>query len=250
MSAPAAHPLTGWRVLVPTGGDLGARLANTLTGLGALVDVAPVITFTPPTNPGELGAALAGLAAGDFDWLAVTSATTVRVLADAAATIPPTTRVAAVGTATAAALRAAGYRVDFVPAGEHSAAAMVEQWPADGGSVLIPQSAIAGPVLADGLRGRGLAVHTVDAYRTEGVALPRPLVDAVAGGEFAAIVLTSGSIARQLYDQLAPLPAGTILACIGEPTALAARAAGLTVTAIAQRASASSLGDALVNLRA
>lgn len=237
-------------MLVPTGGDLGARLANTLTGLGARVDVAPVTRFAPPQDPAALDAALSRLAAGDYDWLAVTSATTARVLADASAAIAPTTRVAAVGDATAAALRSVGYRVDFVPAGEHSAAGMAAEWPPGGGSVLIPQSAIALPALAEGLRARGLAVDTVDAYRPEGVALEHPLVEAVARGEVTAIVLTSGSIARQVHSQLAPLPPGTIIACIGEPTADAAQAAGLTVTAVAERATAYSLGKALVSWRA
>lgn len=154
------------------------------------------------------------------------------------------------GDATAAALRSVGYRVDFVPAGEHSAAGMVAEWPTSSGSVLIPQSAIAAPALTEGLRGRGLAVDTVDAYLTEGVALEHPLVESVSRGEVTAIVLTSGSIARQVQAQLTPLPHGTIVACIGEPTAEAARAAGLTVTAIAERADATSLSEALVNLRA
>ena len=59
------------------------------------------------------------------------------------------------------------------------------------------------------------------------------------------ILVTSGSVARQVAAQLAPLPPGTRVACIGERTAAEARAAGLPVDAIAAQTTLESLVDAL-----
>ncbi|MBN9633305.1 MAG: uroporphyrinogen-III synthase, partial [Actinobacteria bacterium] len=74
-----------------------------------------------PRGAPALEAALARLADGGFDWVTVTSATTVDGLSAARAVVPPTTRIAAVGETTAAALVAAGYAVDLVPAEDNSA---------------------------------------------------------------------------------------------------------------------------------
>jgi len=60
------------------------------------------------------------------------------------------------------------------------------------------------------------------------------------------VLVTSGSVARQVAEQLSPLPQGTIVACIGPRTAFDARAAGLTVDVIAESRSADALVDALV----
>ena len=83
-----------------------------------------MINFAPTADAPALQralAALAALAAGEFDWMTVTSATTVDVLSAWQASVPPTTRIAAVGETTAASLTAAGSHVDMVPAEENSA---------------------------------------------------------------------------------------------------------------------------------
>jgi len=68
----------------------------------------------------------------------------------------------------------------------------------------------------------------------------------VADGRIAAILVSSGSVARQIAQQLAPLPETTIVACIGPRTAYDARAAGLAVNVIAETRSAASLVESLV----
>jgi uroporphyrinogen-III synthase len=65
-----------------------------------------------------------------------------------------------------------------------------------------------------------------------------------------AILVSSGSVARQIADQLAPLPAGIVVACIGPRTAFDARAAGLTVDVIAEDRTADSLVQALADFAA
>ncbi|GAA1732674.1 uroporphyrinogen-III synthase [Microcella frigidaquae] len=241
-------PLLGWRVLVPRGGARGDGIAAQLRAQGAEPVIAPLITFAPSSEPERLARELEALQAGSYGWLVVTSATTVEVLARHGVRVPPTTRVAAVGDGTAQALHAAGYSVDFVP-GDHSARGLVAEWPgtAEQGAVLIPQSAIAEPTLVRGLTARGLEVRSVPAYRTVGVTAGATVAADIAAGRIGAIVVSSGSIARQLAQQFAPLPDDTVIVCIGPRTAVDAREAGLPVHRIAEERSAAGLVRALVD---
>lgn len=241
-------PLGGWRVLVPRGGKWGDGIAATLRSYGATPVIAPMINFANPPDGEAIAKALADLAAGEFDWLLVTSATTVDVLALQGVKLPPTTRVAAVGETTAAALTLAGYPVHFVPENDNSPRGLLKEWPSDvtGGRMLVPQSDIAEPTLVAGLGDLGFDVTFVSAYRTVGIPVSDEVRQAVASGDITAILVSSGSVARQIAEQLAPLPAGTVVACIGPRTAYDARAAGLTVDVIAEQRSADSLVEALV----
>jgi uroporphyrinogen-III synthase len=120
--------------------------------------IAPLINFAPSTDQTTLETALADLAAGAFDWVTLTSATTVDVLYAYRAQIPAATRVAAVGETTAAALSAVGYRVDLVPDEDNSAAGMAAQLIAlepDPRHILTLRSEIAKPVLTRRLTEAG-----------------------------------------------------------------------------------------------
>ncbi len=240
-------PLAGWRVLVPRGGNWGDGVAANLRTYGAVPVIAPMINFASTENAMELSDALKRLEQGLFDWLVITSATTVDVLISQQVTIPPTTRVAAVGETTGAALTLAGYRVDFVPESDNSARGLVKDWSASDivGRVLIPQSDIAEPTLVAGLAKLGLEVEYVCAYRTVGVSVSEHVAADVASGRIRAVLVTSGSVARQVQAQLAPLPEETVVAAIGPRTAFDARAAGLAVHVIAEFRSASSLVEGL-----
>jgi uroporphyrinogen-III synthase len=210
--------------------------------------IAPLINFAPAETPELLAAALGRLKAGVYEWLVVTSATTVDVLVGNGIRPIPATRIAAVGETTAAALTLAGYHVDFVPEGDNSARGLVKEWPRSeiSGRVLVPQSDIAEPNLVTGLGKLGFEVEFVAAYRTVGVPVSDAVRADVASGRIGALLVSSGSVARQIAAQLAPLPEGTIVACIGPRTAFDARAAGLVVDVIAEDRSADSLVAALV----
>jgi uroporphyrinogen-III synthase len=246
--SPTQKPLAGWRVLVPRGGKWGDGVAASLRSFGAIPVIAPMINFASTENEAALAGALARLESGSFDWIVVTSATTVDVLLSQQVTLPDKTRVAAVGETTAAALILAGYRVDYVPEADNSARGLVKDWPdaAGSGRVLIPHSDIAEPTIVAGLATLGLDVEYVAAYRTVGVPVAEHVAADVASGRVRAILVTSGSVARQIAEQLAPLPAETVVACIGPRTAFDARDAGLTVHLIAETRSADSLVEALV----
>lgn len=246
--SPLQKPLAGWRVLVPRGGKWGDGVAASLRSFGATPVIAPMINFASTDNEAALAGAFARLESGSFDWIVITSATTVDVLVSQQVSMPDKTRVAAVGETTAAALILAGYRVDYVPEADNSARGLVKNWPdaAGSGRVLIPHSDIAEPTIVAGLATLGLDVEYVAAYRTVGVRVADHVAEDVANGRVRAILVTSGSVARQIAEQLAPLPAETLVACIGPRTAFDARDAGLTVHLIAETRSADSLVEALV----
>jgi len=243
----AAKPLGGLRVLVPRGGKWGDGIAATLRTLGAIPVIAPMINFASADDGAALANALHELQDGQFDWIVITSATTVDVFVGHRVSIPSRTRIAAVGETTGAALQLAGYRVDFTPS-DNSARGLVAQWDTSqiSGRVLVPQSDLAEPTLVSGLGGLGIDVQFVSAYRTVGVPVSDAVRADVASGRIGAILVSSGSVARQIAAQLAPLPEGTVVACIGPRTAFDARAAGLTVDVIAEERSADSLVAALV----
>ncbi|HZJ39593.1 MAG TPA: uroporphyrinogen-III synthase, partial [Demequina sp.] len=77
---PLPKPLAGWRVLVPRGGPWGDQVAASLRAKGAVPIVAPMINFAATDDAPALNEALTRLAAGEFDWMTITSATTVDVL--------------------------------------------------------------------------------------------------------------------------------------------------------------------------
>jgi uroporphyrinogen-III synthase len=243
----APKPLAGWRVLVPRGGKWGDNVSASLRGYGAVPVVAPLINFASPEDPTRLGHALQELGAGAYDWLVVTSATTVDVLVSQGTVVPDATRIAAVGETTGAALSLAGYRVDYMPSRDNSARGLVKEWPASDirGRVLIPQSDIAEPALVAGLEELGFAVEYVTAYRTVGLPVADDIRNDVVSGRIGAVLVTSGSVARQIATQLAPLPDATVVACIGPRTAVDARAAGLTVHVIPEERTAEALVAAL-----
>ncbi len=246
-----AKPLAGWNVLVPRGGAWGDSVAALLRAQGASPVVAPLINFAAADDGAALDSALRELADGAFDWITVTSATTVDVLASLRAVVPERTRIAAVGETTAAALSAAGYRADFVPSDDNSASGMLREWvelpsSAEPQRILALRSSIAKPVLTAGLRRMGNDVESVVAYRTVGVAAPQGVVQQVAEGALQAIMVTSGSVAEQVHAQFGEVPERTIVACIGPTTAADARRYGLRVDLVAETPGAQSLIDALV----
>ncbi|WP_336630602.1 MULTISPECIES: uroporphyrinogen-III synthase [unclassified Microbacterium] len=237
--AASAKPLKGWRVLVPRGGPWGDSVAATLRSQGAVPVIAPLINFAPSTDQETLEAALADLAAGVFDWVTLTSATTVDVLYAYRAQIPAQTRVAAVGETTAAALTAVGYRVDLVPDEDNSAAGMAAQMIELESDrvprrILTLRSEIAKPVLTRRLTEAGHDVRSVVAYRTVGVPVTERIAHDVRSGRINAILVTSGSVAEQVRQQFPEIPGSTIIAAIGPRTAKDARRAGLGVNAVAR----------------
>ncbi len=145
--------------------------------------------------------------AGAYDWLVVTSRNGAHELARRGVTA---NRIAAIGPATAEALRGHGLRVDLVAA-THTQEGLRDELPA--GTVLL--------AAAEGARQGVLDADFLPLYRTVEL---RPDVPAA---EVA--LLLSGSAARALAATGVRLP----VVAIGPQTAAEARAAGLDVAAVA-----------------
>jgi len=163
-------PLAGKRVLVTRAAHQAGKLSEGLRALGAEPVEVPVLEICPPANFDAVDAALRNLAR--YDWLILTSANTVRALAERATTWgialdqSAQLKVAAVGEATATAARKAGLRVTFVP--EYSVAESLAEGllaQAAGQKILLARASVARDVIPDALRAAGAEVDVVDAYQ-------------------------------------------------------------------------------------
>ncbi len=240
--------MDGWRILVPRGGPWGDGVAASLRAQGAVPVVAPLINFAPTTDQAALDLALEKLAAGEYDWLTITSATTVDVMFAHRAVVPAGTKIAAVGETTAAALQAVGYEVALVPDQDNSAEGMAEQLISlepEPRRILTLRSEIAKPVLTRSLLKAGHHVDSVVAYRTVGVPVTDRIMRDVQNGRINAILITSGSVAEQVREQFPEIPDETLLAAIGPRTAKDARKAGLPISVVADRQTVDALIDAV-----
>ena len=213
-------PLAGRRVLVTRAVHQAGKLSDGLRALGAEPVEVPVLEIRPPASFEPLDAALRKL--GDYDWLILTSANTVRAVTDRAAELglelaqPEGLKVAAVGEATAAAARKTGLQIGFVPdayVAESLVAGLMGQIP--GQRILLARAAVARDVIPDALREAGTEVDVVDAYRNVlPEAAPDQLRLALEQGIDAA-TFTSSSSATHLAE--AARQAGTAWPLAGVP---------------------------------
>lgn len=229
-----AGPLRELRVRVTRPAPQAAPLVAALEAQGARVDAGALIEIAPPADIGPFDAALKELAT--FDGVVFGSANAVAAVADRRGVLGlevAPRALAAVGSATAAAARAAFPGVPIVqpPADAFHAEGLLCELVANGVAgrrFLLPGSDRARPVLADGLRAAGAEVTAVVAYRT--VTAP----GAGAGASADLVVLASPS-AVQAWIEVAGVAARTVpVAVIGPVTESAAREANLSVVAVAQ----------------
>ena len=252
------QPLHGLRVLVPRAEGRGEGMAVRLRALGAEPLVRPMIAYAPPTDEASLADALARLEAGVYEWLLLTSARAVEVVAEQLGARAPhlgqrvSLKLGAVGPATAAACRAllhaepAAVPERFL--GVELAAAMGD---ATGRRVLLPNAEGARPDLEDQLRANGALVERVVAYRT----VPAPggpeLAALLAEGALDALLFTSGSTARCFAELVGPagvaVARSLIIACIGPSTAAVCHELGLEPAVVAAVSSEDGLVDALAS---
>jgi uroporphyrinogen-III synthase len=164
-------PLHGKTILVTRARHQAGQLSAELRKLGASVLEIPAIEIVPPKSFAELDAALLHLS--QFQWLILTSANAVEAVSarieslglNLAALTP--FKIAAVGSATAEAIRKLGLEVAVTPpeyVAESLAAALADR--VRGQRVLLARAAVARDVIPDALRTHGAVVEVVDAYRT------------------------------------------------------------------------------------
>jgi uroporphyrinogen III methyltransferase/synthase len=249
-------PLAGRSVVVTRAAPRAKGLVALLQRAGADVVELPLTT---QTDAADGGAALRAAAAdvGSFDWVVLTSANAVNrfmgELRDARALCA--TLVAAVGPASADALRMTGVEPDLVPA-ESWAQGLIEEFPdrdpdVGAGRVLFPSADQAPSTIVDGLTEKGWAVTRVEAYRTVPLESPDPaLLRRVAAAD--ALTFTATSSIKAFLDLRTPdgqpLPVPACVVCIGPTTAANARDLGIEGVHEAWGASAHGMVDVLIGL--
>ncbi len=205
----------------PSDGPLSSQLRQ--LGLGVLSW--PVVRVGAPQDGAPFEGALAR--AAHYDWIVFASRHAVQAVTSRLRTTPVGVRVAAVGAATAEALRAHGWRVHVVPA-EASAAALVAALAPmmeHGTRVLFPASSRALPTLGAGLAQLGVEVTQVEAYRTESAPLDLKECRArIRQRSVAAVTFTSPSTVVELERALGAasfkrLLSGCLAIALGATTA-------------------------------
>ena len=223
-SVRSVSALAGRRVVVTRAADQADELATLLTDEGAVAVVVPLIEIVPEAGA---AAALAALDPHEFEWLVVTSPNGARAYLEAHATAPA--NVAAVGTATAAALTAGGLRVTLVPI-DQRAVGLLNVFPSGRGRVLLVHAVDAEPTLASGLQETGWQVTASSPYRSAPAHPPTSQLLAALTAD--AVLFASGSAARA-WVTVFGLTTPPLVVAIGPQTATAVEQAGLKVSLVA-----------------
>ena len=202
-----SRALEGRTIVVTRAAAQAQRFTQLLEAAGARVIEAPAIVIAPPASWELLDAALSALST--FTWLVFTSVNGVSMVDRRLSALGLTwsnlagQRVAAIGPATADALREHGVGVDIVPA-EYRAEGLVERLRGLLGErdrVLLPRAAQTRDVLVTSLRALGVDVEEVPAYttrRAEGNSTR--LGEALAAATVDAVTFTSSSTARNFAE--------------------------------------------------
>lgn len=252
-------PLNGRRIVVTRPRAQAGDLVRALQHHGAEAVLAPVIRIQPHENIGALRAALGGLSA--YRWVVFTSQNAVQIVLDrlVAWGLTPrvfsSTSVAAIGTATAAALEQRGVMPKLVPdefVAEALAEALIQHSGGTlvGARVLIPSAEDAREALAVRLRDHGAAVDIIPVYRTvpEQTDLRRLAADIMAG-RIDVVTFTSSSAVRFFVDLVGSETARSgrfVTATIGPVTADTARELGLSDITEAEPHTVDGLVESLV----
>jgi uroporphyrinogen-III synthase len=253
------RPLAGVRVVVTRAEDQAARLAEGFARAGASVACLPLIEVVPAPTPGPLDDACSRLAR--FDWVVFTSANAVRAVLAKVPSWPRSVRIAAVGSATEAAVVAAGIEVQLTAGAPTDTPANAEGLLAAfgterggapyGARVFLPQAADARPGLGEGLAAAGYRVTRVTAYDKR---LPPAALDLgdrlFRSGPLGWVTFSSPRIVRHLSALLGERwearRSELSAASIGPVTSHALVAAGVTPTAEASEPSDDALVAAVV----
>ena len=218
---------------------------------------APVTRSRPVSDP-RVSNYLNSLRRGEYGWVVITSARTVKYLQKLLVTVPPLKtfpQVAAVGKASAQAASRAGWNVTLQAGGNATDLARcfanLTPSPSRSSRVFLPGSALSKPDLAAALSELGYRVDSCALYTMTPVSsCPEVYFHADA------VAVTAGSNLRALADfgifSSCPTPSAPALprlVCIGEPSAQVAAELGLKVAAVAKTPDAAGLAQAISSCR-
>ncbi|MEJ2719706.1 MAG: uroporphyrinogen-III synthase [bacterium] len=160
------------RIVITRAATQADKLAQTIEDRGAIPVLYPCIAVEPPADTRAIDQGLKMAARGEYNWIVFTSTNTVTAVRQRLTSldIEPSrlaqARIAAVGPGTAQAIESElGIGVTVVPP-HYEAEGLIEALRGVSGMrMLIPQSDLARPLLADGLTAAGAVVRTAPAYR-------------------------------------------------------------------------------------
>jgi len=167
-----SKPLAGKRIVVTRAVEQSQPVAEALRDAGADPFLLPLVAFTPPESFSELDDFLKTV--GEYDWVFFTSQNALRAVEERSAAlglalshILKDAMIAAVGPATAGAIRATGLRVAYV-SHVHRGEALAEELASEvaGRRVFLPRSDRANPELIEALNRHGAKVRAFVAYKT------------------------------------------------------------------------------------
>ena len=231
--------MTSPRVLVTRAAEQADATIDALRDVGLDPVLVPAIEISQVPGGRELDDAARVL--HTYRWVVVTSANGARAVLAAAERVEAhldTPSWAAIGGSTARILEREGIEVAFTPITPDTATLAAELEVGADARVLVVRGDLAGDALATALRRRGAVVDDIVGYiATESPSTSLPLLrNALADGDIAAVIFTSGSTVRGLVGLAAEANVevpDALAICIGPSTAAAARAAGFTVGAVA-----------------
>ena len=199
---------------------------------GAIPVKFPTIRIRPVSDRRPLLQALRELKS--FDWVIFTSVNgVVHTWDHLQGHWPESVRVAAIGPATAGALRERGVVPDFVPS-EYIAESLAEGiGSVRDQAILLPRASQVRPALVQLLQEGGAQVTSVTAYETC-VNRPSPAAHASLTDGVDAVTFTSGSTVEGFASVSPDMGASVNAACIGPVTARVAAKSGFNVIAVAK----------------
>lgn len=248
-------PLFGRRVVVTRPAHQIAATADDLRRRGAEPLAHPTIALRPPPDPPAVLRAIDRM--DEVDLVVFTSPNGVdwfwRALDEAERDARAFRRaeVAAIGPATAAALRGRGVRADIVAprfVAEELATAILDARGERRGRVLLPRALVAREVLPDTLREAGFEVEVVPVYETVPATGTEALVATLDEGVDALLFTSSSTVdnlVARLGEEAKPRLEGITIASIGPITTATAEGHGLTVSVTADVSTGPGLVDAL-----
>ncbi len=254
------RPLWGKRILVTRSRHQASAFVKLLTEYGATCLEAPTIEVLPPDDSyAALDEALSNL--DRYHWLVFTSPNgvaafftrlfvsghDVRALGEC--------KLAAIGAATAQALREHGLVADVVPTDFRAEGLVASLSPLvlPGQLLLLPRAQEAREVLPEEMANRGVIVHVVPSYKTAApLRLPPATESALKNGDLDVLTFASSSTVTNFarlvgQDQFQQLAARAVIAAIGPVTAKTLEQYGLRAHIQPQIYTISALTQAIVD---
>ncbi len=250
------QPLLGKKVLVTRTRQQASQLVRLLERKGAGCIECPTIEVRMVEDTSVLDGAIEDM--DGYDWIIFSSTNAVKFFFTRLDQLGldiramGKTRIAAVGSSTADAIRRLHLRVDAVPE-DFRAEGLLEFFQGQdmkGKKVLIPRAVVARKVLPDGLGRLGARVTVAPIYETVPPEIAPQTLELLEEESIDVITFTSSSTVKNLFktvpsDVIEKIRARAKVACIGPVTAKTAAKMGLQVDIVPGESTVPALVDAI-----